>query len=98
MGELIFSEGKQPLVINREVMPGNFYRGQIELLPGYRAEPAKVSFSYIKPILSGTGLSWQKLKTWGGPVRVLGWTFGAGFGGTGLGPLGCWAGAVGWAN
>ena len=69
-----------------------------ELLPGYRAEPAKISFSYIKPILSGTGLSWQKLKTWGGPARVPGWTFGAGFGGTGLGPPGCWAGAPGWAN
>ena len=72
--------------------------GQIELLPGYRAEPAKVAFSYIKPILSGTGLSWQKLKTWGGPARVPGWTFGAGFGGTRLGPPGCWAGAPGWAN
>ena len=71
---------------------------QIELLPGYRAEPSNVTFSYIKPILSGTGLRWQKLKTWGGPAWVPGWTFGAACGGTGLGPPGCWAGAPGRAS
>ena len=42
---------------------------QFELLPGYRAEPSNVTFSYIKQILSGTGLNPQKSKTW-----VPGWT------------------------